>query len=66
VNRVGQNHGRAFGGESVVAVPPGLIVARGPRAREAMVFATVHGKTLAQERARRPVFEDRRPEVYGP
>ena len=65
VNRVGQNHGRPFGGESVVVVPPGIVVARGPRGDEALVHATVHAKTLAEERARRPVFEDRRPEVYG-
>jgi predicted amidohydrolase len=65
VNRVGENHGRAFGGESVVAVPPGIVVARGPRTEEALVFADLHGKTLTEERAVRPVFDDRRPEVYG-
>ncbi|MDP9343381.1 MAG: carbon-nitrogen hydrolase family protein [Actinomycetota bacterium] len=65
VNRVGENHGRPFGGESVVAVPPGIVVARGPRSEEALVVATLHAKTLHDERAERPVFEDRRPEVYG-
>ena len=65
VNRVGADHGRPFGGESVVAVPPGIVVARGPRAEEAVVHATLHAKTLQEERANRPVFEDRRPEVYG-
>ena len=65
VNRVGENHGRRFGGESVVAVPPGILVARGPRSEEALVLADLHAKTLSDERAERPVFEDRRPEVYG-
>jgi predicted amidohydrolase len=65
VNRVGENHGRPFGGESVVAVPPGVIVARGPRSEEALILTDLHGKTLLDERAERPVLEDRRPEVYG-
>jgi len=65
VNRVGENHGRLFGGESVVAIPPGIVIARGPRGQEAVVVADLHAKTLADERAERPVFEDRRPEVYG-
>src|SRR5438093_1364978 len=45
--------------------PPGLVVARGPRTEEALVLADLHGKTRTEERAERPVFDDRRPEVYG-
>ncbi len=65
VNRVGEHGGRVFGGESVVASPPGRVVLRGPRLEEALLLIRLDSETLARERARRPVFADRRPEVYG-
>jgi len=64
VNRVGEDHGRPFGGESVVAEPPGLVLARGPRAEEALVCATLRAEVLREALARRPVFEHRRPGAY--
>jgi predicted amidohydrolase len=64
VNRVGENHGRPFGGESVVAEPPGRIIARAPRGEEAVLRAVVRAETLAVERGRRTVFADRRPGLY--
>ncbi|MFI5035341.1 MAG: carbon-nitrogen hydrolase family protein [Acidimicrobiales bacterium] len=65
VNRVGENHGRVFGGESVVVEPPGSIVARAPRSVETVLRAVVAAETLAGARGRRPVFADRRPELYA-
>lgn len=65
VNRVGENHGRRFGGESAVAEPPGLITARAPRGAETVLQATVRASVLAAERARRTIFADRRPALYG-
>jgi predicted amidohydrolase len=64
VNRVGQNHGREFGGGSVVAEPPGHILAVAAEGEEALLVTTLRGSTLTEERAKRPVFSDRRPDVY--
>lgn len=64
VNRVGANHGKAYGGESAVAVPPGAVAARGPAAEPALVRAVLPAEALARERAFRPVFADRRPDAY--
>lgn len=64
VNRVGSNHGVSYGGESVVAAPPGMVLARGPRLEETLVEAVLLAETMAAERAYRPVFADRRPAVY--
>ncbi len=65
VNRVGENRGRVFGGESAVAEPPGRVIARAPRGESAVLRATVRAETVAVERGRRAIFADRRPELYG-
>ena len=64
VNRVGTDAGVPYGGESAIASPPGRVVARGPCLEEAIVTATLRAGAIAEERAWRPVFADRRPEVY--
>jgi len=64
VNRVGVDAGVAYGGESAIASPPGRVIARGPCLEEAIVTATLQARAIAEERAWRPVFADRRPEVY--
>lgn len=64
VNRVGTDAGVPYGGESAIASPPGRVVARGPCLEEAIVTATLRSQAIAEERAWRPIFADRRPEVY--
>jgi predicted amidohydrolase len=64
VNRVGTDADVAYGGESAIASPPGRVIARGPCLGEAIVTATLRAAAIAEERAWRPVFADRRPEVY--
>jgi predicted amidohydrolase len=64
VNRVGTDAGVAYGGESAIASPPGRVIARGPCLEEALVTATLRAGAIAEERAWRPIFADRRPEVY--
>ncbi len=64
VNRVGRDAGVPYGGESAIASPPGRVVARGPCLEEAIVTATLEARAIAEERAWRPIFADRRPEVY--
>jgi omega-amidase len=64
VNRVGTDAGVLYGGESAIASPPGRVIARGPCLEEAIVTATLRAGAIAEERAWRPVFADRRPDVY--
>lgn len=65
VNRVGVNHGVQYGGGSVAAAPPGVIVARSPECQAEVSVVTLSADALVAERCRRPVFGDRRPELYG-
>lgn len=65
VNRVGSQHGYVYGGESVAASPPGRVLAEAPQAEPALVTATLSSERLVAERVRRPVFADRRQDVYG-
>jgi predicted amidohydrolase len=64
VNRVGTDAGVPYGGESAIASPPGRVIARGPCLEEGIVTATLRAQAIAEERAWRPIFADRRPEVY--
>ena len=64
VNRVGTDAGVPYGGESAIASPPGRVIARGPCLEEGVVTATLRAQAIAEERAWRPIFADRRPEVY--
>ena len=64
VNRVGTDAGVPYGGESAIASPPGRVIARGPCLEEAIVTATLRSQAIAEERAWRPIFADRRPEIY--
>ncbi len=64
VNRVGSDNEVAYGGGSVVACPPGVVVARAPLHDEHTVTAQLTDAVLLDERMRRPVFADLRPDVY--
>ena len=64
VNRVGENHGRRFGGGSAAARPPGMICAEARELDRALLRVRWDTDDVLTERAYRPVFADRRPELY--
>ncbi|MEJ2546411.1 MAG: nitrilase-related carbon-nitrogen hydrolase [Gemmatimonadota bacterium] len=64
-NRVGQDDGLEFAGESFVSDPEGRIVARGARGEEDLVVCDIDLAACAGSTARRLFWRDRRPELYG-
>lgn len=64
VNRTGTDHGVEYGGGSVTAAPPGMVITRVPEGRATTTIAVLQAAILLAERARRPVFADRRPDLY--
>jgi N-carbamoylputrescine amidase len=62
-NRVGPEPTMTFAGESFVCDPAGRIVARGPAAAEAIVYADLDLSQLASCHARQLFFRDRRPDI---
>lgn len=65
VNRLGHQHGVDYGGESVIAAPPGRVLADAPVGESTLVIADLDPSRVMAERVRRPVFADRRTDVYG-
>lgn len=64
-NRVGEDGGLRFAGESFVSDPEGRIVARGAAGREDLVLAELDLSACAASTARRLFWRDRRPSLYG-
>ncbi|MEO6970804.1 MAG: nitrilase-related carbon-nitrogen hydrolase [Chthoniobacterales bacterium] len=64
-NRVGRDEGVPFCGSSVVIDPSGVVVAAASADREELVVADLSTEVLRTVRERMPVFEQRRPELYG-
>ncbi|MFO7587523.1 MAG: nitrilase-related carbon-nitrogen hydrolase [Gemmatimonadota bacterium] len=64
-NRVGEDGGLRFAGESFVSDPEGRIVARGAAGREDLVVADLDLAACAASTARRLFWRDRRPSLYG-
>jgi predicted amidohydrolase len=64
VNRVGREEGLEFAGESFVADPDGLVIARAPRGRDHILYADCDLAKNAASHAARHFLEDRRPPVY--
>ncbi|MBP1607662.1 MAG: carbon-nitrogen hydrolase, partial [Acidobacteria bacterium] len=62
-NRVGEEPSMTFAGESFVCDPAGRVIARGPAAAEAIVYADLDLAQLASCHARQLFFRDRRPEI---
>lgn len=62
-NRVGKEPAMTFAGESFVCDPSGRVVVRGPAAAEAIVFADLDYRELAESHARTLFYRDRRPDV---
>jgi predicted amidohydrolase len=63
-NRVGESNGTTFFGHSCVIDPWGETVVEGGE-DEGLLTADVDAELVAQVRAKIPVFQDRRPELYG-
>ncbi len=64
-NRVGKEERLEFAGESFVADPEGVVVARGASGEEAIVYADIDLSRCAVSTARRLFWRDRRPDVYA-
>lgn len=62
-NRVGHEPTMTFAGESFVCDPEGRVVARGPAATEAIVYADLDLARTASSHARRLFMRDRRPDI---
>jgi len=64
VNRVGESKGEHFGGQSAVIDPWGEAVVEGG-SQDVLLTAEIDLDQVDEVRRRIPVFEDRRPDVYG-
>ncbi|MDT8436934.1 MAG: nitrilase-related carbon-nitrogen hydrolase [Gemmatimonadota bacterium] len=64
-NRVGEDDGLRFAGESFVSDPEGRILARGAADREDLVISDLDLEVCADSTARRLFWRDRRPSLYG-
>jgi len=64
-NRVGTDDGVTFCGNSAIIDPAGTMIAEASSVREELVLADVSASTVAAVREGMPVFNHRRPEVYG-
>jgi N-carbamoylputrescine amidase len=62
-NRVGEEPSMTFAGESFVCDPDGRVIARGPSAAEAIVYAEIDPARLTSCPARTLFLRDRRPEI---
>jgi predicted amidohydrolase len=63
-NRVGRNGNTVFGGHSAIIDPWGNVVLEGGET-SLLLTAAVELEQVAQARQHIPVFQDRRPDVYG-
>lgn len=63
-NRVGQENEARFGGASAIYDPWGEVIVEGGE-EEILLTASIDLDAVAQARKNIPVFEDRRPDIYG-
>lgn len=64
VNRVGREEVLEFAGESFVSDPDGLVIARAPQGRDAILYADCDFRKNRESHAGRHFLQDRRPAVY--
>ena len=64
-NRVGEDDGLVFAGESFVSDPEGRVIARGASGTEDLVLCDIDLSACANSTARRLFWRDRRPGLYG-
>jgi len=64
-NRVGEEERLTFAGESFVVDPEGVVLTRGPKLEDAIVFADIDLQQCRTSTARRLFWRDRRPGVYA-
>jgi beta-ureidopropionase len=63
-NRVGQEEGLTFAGESFVTDPMGRVVAEAPAGEDSILYADLDFTLLEECSARKHFLPDRRPEIY--
>lgn len=64
-NRVGEEERLTFAGESFVVDPEGVVLTRGPKFEDAIVFADIDLQRCRTSTARRLFWRDRRPSAYA-
>jgi predicted amidohydrolase len=64
-NRVGDESGMQFSGESFVCAPDGTVIARGRRGEEQILYADIDLSAAGRSHARRLFLRDRRPNLYA-
>lgn len=63
-NRVGQDPNNTFAGQSMIVDPWGDIIAQGSSGDEEILFADISPELVEEVRAKVPVFNDRRTDLY--
>jgi N-carbamoylputrescine amidase len=64
-NRVGEEDGVTFGGESFVCAPNGAVIAQAPALEETILYADIDLPKVERSHARRLFMKHRRPDLYG-
>ena len=64
-NKVGREGGLEFCGMSMIIAPNGVVLAEASTSREEIIVADLHHDEVADARRSRPLYRDRRPELYG-
>lgn len=63
-NRVGQDPNNTFAGQSMIVDPWGDIIAQGSSGDEEILYADISPELVEEVRAKVPVFNDRRTDLY--
>ncbi len=65
-NKVGPEGDWTFGGQSMIVDPFGEVAAEAPAEGEAILDATLTRQAVFMARREKPMFRDRRPDLYAP
>lgn len=65
-NKVGREGEWTFGGKSLVADPMGRLLTQASAEKDETIFATIGMEQVLESRKVRPMWRDRRPEIYTP
>lgn len=65
-NKVGKEGEWIFGGKSLIADPNGRILVEAGGEKDETIFATINREKVIEARIVRPMWRDRRPEIYTP
>lgn len=65
-NKVGKEGDWMFGGRSLITDPHGTLLAQAGGEKDETIFATISREKVIEARTIRPMWRDRRPEIYTP